>query len=82
MMCLFVYMLENGHLLISVCFYLLIFGTKFDIFACFSFIHYYSEHMRDQERGFFESVVFGCLFLFSGVISILGLYKFFVLFVN
>jgi len=66
----------------SACFYLFIFGTKFDIFACISYIDDYSEHMKDQDRAFFENVVFICLLVLSGIISIFGVYKFFGLFVN
>jgi len=38
--------------------------------------------MKDQDRAFFENVVFTCLVVLSSIISIVGVYKFFGLFVN
>ena len=61
-MCLFVHIKKNGHF---ACYYLFLFGTKFDIFAWPIAIMYYYEGMKDQDRAFFENVVFACLVFLS-----------------
>lgn len=60
--CLFVIPWKSGRF---SCSYLFLFGTKFGIFAWPIAIMNYYEGMKDQDRAFFENVVFSCLVLLS-----------------
>jgi hypothetical protein len=76
---LYVYLQFPEKVGILACFYLFIFGTKFGIFACILSICLYIEDMKDQDRAFFENVVFTCITLLCAVISIIGLYNLIIL---